>query len=132
MATVEVTSEDTDFPIESAFGSGRDVGWRASQRGEQLIRLIFDRPISIRRIQLHFREAELERTHEFTLRWSSAAGGAMNEIVRQQWNFNPTGSTTEVEDYQVSLDDVSVVELAIKPDLGRQEAPATLAGWRLA
>jgi hypothetical protein len=132
MATVEVTSEDPDFPIESAFGSNRDAGWRASQRGDQLIRLIFDRPISVRRIQLHFREAELERTHEFTVRWSSVGGGVMNEIVRQQWNFSPTGSTGEVEDYQVSLDDVSVMELAIKPDLGRQEALATLSRWRLA
>ena len=73
----------------------------------------------------------LERTQEFTLRWSPAAGGSAREIVRQQWNFSPTGSTTEIEDYVVDLDAVSVLELAIQPDLSRREAVATLASWRL-
>jgi uncharacterized protein (DUF736 family) len=132
IATVEVTSEDPQFPIDSALGSNREAGWRASQSGEQLIRIIFDQPTSVRRIQLHFLEPELERTQEFTLRWSSADGGTTKEIVRQQWNFSPAGSTSEVEDYQVSLEDASVLELAINPDLSRHEASATLAMWRLA
>jgi hypothetical protein len=42
------------------------------------------------------------------------------------------GSTSEVEDYHVSLDDVSVLELAIQPDIKHHAAPATLAMWRLA
>jgi len=132
IATIEVTSEDPDFPIESAFSSGQSVGWRASQPGEQLIRIVFDHPISLRRIQLHFREPEIERTQEFALRWLPIDGGAVREIVRQQWNFSPAGSTSEVEDYQVSLQNVSALELVIKPDLTRKEALATLALWRLA
>jgi hypothetical protein len=64
-------------------------------------------------------------------RWSSADGG-LKEIVRQQWNFSPAGATSEVEDYEVDLDGVSALELAIKPDLTRREAPATLASWRVA
>jgi hypothetical protein len=54
---------------------------------------------------------------------SSVVGGArraFREIVRQQWSFYPQGSTTEIEDYQVNLDSVSVLELALKPDLTRQ------------
>jgi hypothetical protein len=47
-------------------------------------------------------------------------------------NFSPAGSTSEVEDYTVELDEVSALELAIKPDLGRGDAPATLAEWRIA
>jgi len=132
IATVEVTSEDPNFPIESVFTSKDGPGWRASQRGEQQIRIIFDQAASLRRIQLRFVEPEVERTQEFTLRWSSADGGPTKEIVRQQWNFSPRGSTTEVEDYEVSLEGVSVLELAIKPDLTRGEAPATLATWRVA
>ena len=89
-------------------------------------------PITVRRIQLHFLEPLLERTQEFSVRWSSAEGGPPKEIIRQQWNFSPTGSTREVEDYEVSLDDVAVLELAITPDLTRGEAPATLAKWRVA
>ena len=131
IATVEVTSEDPRFPIESALGPKAGPGWRARQKGEQQIRIIFDEPMSLRRIQLRFHESECERTQEFTLRWSPATGEPVNEIVRQQWNFSPTGSTTEIEDYAVDLNAVSVLELAIQPDIGRHEAVATLAAWLL-
>lgn len=131
IATVEVTSEDPSFPIESVFDSRGGPGWRASQKGEQQIRIIFDEPKSLRRIQLRFDETESERTQEFTISWSSAAGGPSKEIVRQQFNFSPAGSTTEMEDYTIDLEDVSVLELAIRPDLNRREAVASLAAWRL-
>jgi hypothetical protein len=132
IATVEVTSEEPDFPVESVFSSEDGTGWRASQKGLQQIRIIFDQPVTLRRIQLHFLEPDLERTQEFSVRWSSAEGGPPQEIVRQQWNFSPASSTSEVEDYEVSLDGVAVLELAITPDLTRREAPATLAKWRVA
>ena len=131
IATVEVTSEDPGFPIESALAAKKGPGWRASQDGEQQIRIIFDEPVSLRRIQLQFREAEVERTQEFTLRWSPAEGGPTREIVRQQWNFIPAGSTTENEEYFVALEAVSVLELVIRPDVSRREAVATLASWRM-
>jgi len=131
IATVEATSEDPSFPIESVFASQEGPGWRASIGGEQQVRIIFDEPASLHRIQLCFREAKSERSQEFTLRWSPAAGGSAKEIVRQQWNFSPAGSTTEIEDYVVNLDAVSVLILAIQPDLGRREAVATLASWRV-
>ena len=101
------------------------------KKGEQQVRIIFERPSSVHRIQLRFIESERERTQEFSVRWSSADGGPTKEIVRQQWNFSPAGSTSEVEDYEVDLDGVSVLELAIKPDL-TGETPATLASWRVA
>jgi hypothetical protein len=132
IATIEVTSEEPGFPIESVFSPEDGPGWRASQEGVQEIRIIFDQPTSVHRIQLHFLETELERTQEFSVRWSSAEGGPSQEIIRQQWNFSPTGSTREVEDYEVSLESAAVLELAITPDLTRREAPATLAKWRVA
>ena len=131
IATVEVTSEDPSHPIEYAFGADDGPGWRASEGGEQQIRIIFDKPVAIHRIELRFHEANCERTHEFILRWSSESGGLTTEIVRQQWNFSPTGATTEIEHYMVDLDAVSVLELAIRPDLRRQEAVASLASLRL-
>ena len=57
IATVEVTSEDPSFPIESAFGPDDGPGWRASQGGEQQIRIIFDRRMSVHRMELRFDEA---------------------------------------------------------------------------
>jgi hypothetical protein len=131
IATVEVTSEDPDSPVESVFSTDGGSGWRASQKGEQHIRLIFDEAQPVRRIQLHFLEPAFDRLQEFTLRWS-AADGRSKEIVRQQWNFSPAGSTSEIEDYEVNLEGVSALELVIKPDLTHNVALATLAAWRVA
>jgi hypothetical protein len=41
IARVEVTSEDSQYPIESAFAEGDQRGWRAAERGKQSIRLFF-------------------------------------------------------------------------------------------
>jgi hypothetical protein len=132
IVTVEVTSEDPDFPIESVFDGNSQLGWRALEKGNQQIRLIFDQPISIKRIRLRFVETEVARTQEFTLVWSGMQGRRSKEIVRQQWNFSPAGSTSEVEEYQTNLDGVTVLELAIQPDLQGGDARATLAEWRIA
>jgi hypothetical protein len=130
IATIEVTSEDPKFPIESVFGPSDGRGWRAAEPGEQTIRIIFDAPRSLHRIQLKFHDADTERTQQFTLRWSRRSGPP-TEIVRQQWNFSPEGSTSEIENYSVNLADVSILELTIRPDLTRRDVYATLESWRL-
>jgi hypothetical protein len=131
LAEVELTSEDPAFPIESAIVVRKEGrGWRAAGPGEQIIRLIFNKPTAMQRIKLQFSEAQTERTQEFVLRWSN--GGPFKEIVRQQWTFSPQGSTSEVEDYRVNLDQVMVIELVLKPDLHPNNAVASLATWRIA
>jgi len=132
IARVEVSSEDPQNPIESAFKLGKNLGWRASQPGEQTIRLIFDEPKDLRRIWLRFSEPQVERTQQFTLHWADSPTGFSREIVRQQWNFNPRSSTTEVEDYNVDLNHAVSLELIIDPDLGNNQAFAALAEWRIA
>jgi hypothetical protein len=132
IARVEVSSEDPQHPIESAFKHGESLGWRASQPGEQTIRLLFDEPKDLRRIRLRFSEPQIERTQQFTLRWADSQTGPFREIVRQQWNFNPRSSTIEVEDYKVDLHHVLALELSIDPDLGKNQAFAALAEWRIA
>jgi hypothetical protein len=132
LARVELTSEDAGYPVESAlFGSG-ETGWRASEPGEQSIRLVFSRPLDLQRIRLQFIERQLERTQEFALRWAGGSTGAFEELVRQQYTFSPDGATSEVEDYRVDLSGVTALELTIIPDQGRDEACASLAEWRLA
>jgi hypothetical protein len=131
VAPVEVSSEDPNFPIESVFISDDGPGWRAAQQGAQLIRLIFDEPQTLHRIRLQFFETQIARTQEFTLRWSNT-GRTFREIVRQQWYFSPAGSTSEIEDYQVSLNGVCVLELAIDPNIQDGKAVATLGSWRVA
>jgi hypothetical protein len=132
LAQVEVTSEDAEYPIEAALLPGGESGWRAAEWGKQTIRLAFDQPRSLRRILLHFVEAEAERTQEFVLRWSADGGRSFRELVRQQFTFSPRGATSEVEDFQVDLAGVTALELTIIPDQGRGAARASLAEWRLA
>ena len=131
LASVEVTSEDKDFPVDSAFVSGESRGWRAAGPGSQTIRLVFDQPQRLKCISLVFEENETQRTQEFVLQWSVDGGLSVKEIVRQQWTFSPPGSTREIEEYQLDLSNVTVLELVIKPNIAGGPARASLKNLRL-
>lgn len=130
-AEAEVTSEDAEFPLESALGILPGPGWKAAEPGTQTIRLLFDHPLRVRRIHLEFQEEQRERTQEFVLLWSADGGKTYQEIVRQQFNFS-SSATREVENYSVDLDQVSALEIRIVPDLSRREARATLRRLQIA
>jgi hypothetical protein len=128
---VEFTSEEKDYPVESALVSGEMRSWRAADAGTQTIRLVFDESQTLKRITLIFEEKEIERTQEFVLRWSGDLGGSFQEIVRQQWNFSPPNTTREVEEYRVALSNVTVLELVIVPDISGGATHASLKSLRL-
>lgn len=132
LARVELTSEAEDHPIEAAVGTTVSGGWRASAPGEQFVRLLFDAPLNLRRIRLQFRETAQARTQEFVVSWSQDAGRSWREIVRQQYNFSPPATTQETEDYHVTLDGVSALEIRIVPDIGGGHACASIERLRLA
>ena len=133
IAEVEITSEDPNFPIESALSlEAEGQGWRAAEPGEQLVRIVFDAPVAVHRISLQFVETQTARTQEFVLRWAAKRNEPFREIVRQQWTFSPNGSTREIEDYAVNLADLGVLELAIKPDISGGNALASLVAWHIA
>jgi hypothetical protein len=132
LASVEVTSETRNHPVESALLLSDRRGWRAAQPGIQIVRLLFDHPLRVKLISLVFEESQNTRTQEFVLRWSSDLGRSFREIVRQQWNFSPLGTVREVENYSVDLFDVTVMELEIVPDKSGGEARASLESLRLA
>ena len=128
---VEITSEDKNYPVESAFASVEAQGWRAAEAGTQTIRLVFDQPQRLKRISVVFEEKEIGRTQEFVLRWSADGGNSFREIVRQQWNFSPPETIREVEEYQVELASVTVLELTIVPNVSGGSARASLKSLRL-
>ncbi len=132
IAEVEMTSEDTDYPIEAALIPGRTLGWRAAATGKQMIRLIFAQPQQLKIISLHFVETSIERTQEYILRYSPDHGESSQEIIRQQWNFSPEGTTSETEEHHVDLETVTVLELIIIPDISGGEAKASLEKLQLA
>src|SRR5260370_34747089 len=108
-ATVEVTSEDKDFPIESSLSIEPRQGWRAAEPGAQTIRLLFDEPQELKRISLVFEEDEITRTQEFVLRALSNPGGPFRENVRQQWHFSAPTSTRQIfADHRLASEDTVV------------------------
>jgi hypothetical protein len=133
LAEVEVTSQEITHPIESALLLLPEsaTGWKASEPGPQILRILFDRPQRIKRLYLEFQEFTSARTQEFVLRWSSNGGASYREIVRQQYNFSPPGTTAEREHYSVDLDGVTRVELTIIPDISGGPARATLTQLRI-
>jgi hypothetical protein len=110
MAQVEVTSEEPNFPIESALASGKGPGWRAREKGKQIIRIIFDKPRPLHRIRLSFRRQKLSepRNSLFNGRPSQAghseilfasngasalmARRARSKIIRSIWIASPSWS----------------------------------------
>jgi hypothetical protein len=117
LARLEITSEDPEHPIEFALNADSKF-WRAAEDGEQTIRVLFDAPQNISRISLFFEENKVSRTQQFSLSWQGT-GDASLELVRQQFNFSPPGTTQEREDYQFSLEQVSVLKLVIIPDISK-------------
>jgi hypothetical protein len=113
LATAELSSEDPAYPFENAL-SQSTTSWRALEPGPQTIRLRFDQPIDVRRLRLEFRETRVERSQEFAV-VAEGKDGSKREIIRQQWNFTPNNSPTEIEDFKLELRDVICLELTIDP-----------------
>jgi hypothetical protein len=129
VATVLVTSEDAEHPIDNAFDDRRGRGgsrWVAGDLGEQTVILAFDAPQAIRRVALEVEEPEVARTQELQLAISCDGGRTYRELVRQEYNFSPPGTTFEHEDWAVNAEGVTHVRLQIKPDKGRKPCLATI------
>lgn len=130
LASLEISSEDPAHPFEDALGGRETEGWHAADPGPQTILLKFAEPRSLRRVRLEFHEPHAERTQEFTI--SVTTAGQKRQVVRQQFTFSPGGATIEVEDYTVSLPDVSTFALTIDPGRHDQNAYASLQSLALA
>jgi hypothetical protein len=129
VATVFVTSEDPEHPIDHAFDGSRGPGgsrWIAGEPGEQTVILAFDAPQAIRRVVLEVEETEVARTQELQLAVSTGGGQTYREVLRQEFNFSPPGTTFEREDWVIQAEGVTHLRLAIKPDKGGKHGRATI------
>ncbi len=131
LARAEISSEDPEHPFEEALRP-QGSGWRAAEAGTQSLRLLFDEPVRVQHIRLVFRETETHRSQEFVLRWRSGTDPGLREIVRQQYNFSIPNSTEEQEDYRVTIEGLSELELRIVPDISGGPAHASLSQLLLA
>jgi F5/8 type C domain len=129
VATVLVSSEDPRHPIDYAFDGQRGPGasrWIAEQSGEQTLILAFDAPQTIRKILVEVEEPETSRTQEMAVSISQDGGQTYRELIRQEYNFSPPGTTLEHEEWSIKADAISHLQLRIKPDKGGKGGRATL------
>ena len=135
VATVQVTSEQTDHPIDNAFDPSRGPGgsrWIAGAPGEQSVTLVFDRPQTIRQIGIEVEELGVSRTQELAVSVSSDGGRTYQELVRQEFNSARRGQSFERELWSVSAVAVTHLRLEIKPDKGGHIGRATLTSLTVA
>ena len=135
VATVQVTSEEADHPIDNAFDHNRGPGgsrWIADGPGEQTVILLFDSPQMIRKIGVEVEELAVSRTQELSVSVSSDGGRTYRELVRQEFNFSPSGTSFERELWSASAGAVTHLRLEIKPDKGGRVGRATLTSLTLA
>jgi hypothetical protein len=129
IAVVQVTSEDAAYPLDNVFDARRGPGgsrWVAEGPGEQTLVLVFDAPQTIRQVTLEVEELAISRTQEVALSISSDGGRTYRELVRQEYNFSPPGTTFEREVWSVVAEPVTRLRLSIKPDKGAERGRATV------
>jgi hypothetical protein len=105
--------------------------WSADCPGEQTIEVRFHAPTSVSRLRVICSEVAQSRTQEMTV-WASLRRGEQHrEVVRQQFNFSPNGATEEVEEYALSLEAVSAIQLRVVPSIDGRAAVARVTELRL-
>lgn len=105
----------------------------AGEVGDQALVLAFDAPQAIRHVIVAVEEPAVARTQELRLAISQDGGRTYREVLRQEYNFSPSGSAFEREDWVVPAEGVTHLRLQIRPDKGGHPCRAsltTLALWR--
>lgn len=130
IATVQLTSEDSDHPIENVFKPQQGKGasyWLAASSGSQTITLVFDQPQAIGKIQLEIEELETSRSQVLQISVSHNGGQSFEKVLEQDYTFSPPGTTFEREDWTVNLEQVTHFRLKIQPDRDHHQCVAKLS-----
>jgi hypothetical protein len=98
----------------------------AAVPGEQMLILAFDVAQTIHRVSLEVEELEVSRTQELELSVSSDGGQTYRTLLRQEYTFSPPGTTFEREEWVVTAEAITHLQLRIKPDKGGKPYRATL------
>ncbi len=128
-ATVLVTSELPDHPIDHMCDGQRGPGstrWIAEQAGDQTVVLAFDTAQNINMVSLEIEETEVSRTQEVTLATSRDGGQTYRELLRQEFNFSPSGTTFEHEEWRLAAEGITNLRVWIRPDKGGQPCRASI------
>ena len=128
-AEVIFTSEDGCHPVDNLVDGSRGRGssqWIAGTSGQQVLIFNFDTPQHITEIVYEIEETKDTRTQEILLEASGAAADKYRELVRQEYNFSPSGSTFQKEVVTVKIPVTTSIKMTIKPDKGNASFKAKL------
>jgi len=134
LATVLVTSEDPDHPIDHAFDGERGPGasrWISAQSGPQTVIVAFDTPQTVRTLLVEVEEPDVARTQEMEVSISTDGGSTYRHVLRQEYNFSPPGTSYESERWSIAAAGVTHLRVTIKPDKGGKSGRATLTALAL-
>ena len=129
IATVLVTSESPDHPVDNLFDARNGRGgtrWVAAADGEQTVIVAFDTPQVIREVSLETEELDTSRTQALVLSLSRDGGRSYREVLRQEFTFSPPDTTYERERWSVPADGVTHLRVVVQPDKGNAPRRATL------
>lgn len=115
VATVLVTSESPEFPVDNAFIDS-EKSWIAGQPGEQTLILEFDSPQNFQQIRLEIEELETSRCQELAIAISSDGGNNYRELLRQEYYFSPPETTEQRETWTVEARQITHLRLWILPE----------------
>jgi hypothetical protein len=134
IATVWVTSEVADAPIDHVFDQHGGPGgsrWVAAGPGEQRLILAFDTPQTLHMVSLEVEEPEVSRTQVLHVSISCDGGQTYQELRRQEYTFSPPGTTFEREDWAITVEGATHLQLVITPDKAGSPCRATLTSLAL-
>ena len=133
-ATVLVTSEMPDHPIDCICDGQHGPGstrWIADEMGDQTVIVAFDTARTLRKVKLEVEEPDISRTQELALSISRDGGQTYREVLRQEYNFSPPGTTFEREEWRIPAEGVTNLWLWIRPDKGGKECRASITSLAL-
>jgi hypothetical protein len=73
----------------------------------------------------------VSRTQELQVSISYDDRQTYHELLRQEYTFSPQGTTFEREEWSVTAEGVTDLQLMIKPDKGGKRYQATLTSFAL-
>ena len=132
LAEIEVTSQTSANPIDGALDLAGTTEWHAAGPGKQVVRLTFEPPQAVQLVRVVVEERDRARTQEMVLRVALTPDGPWRQIVRQQFNFSPSGCTREEEDFRIERASITGLELTIIPDIRGGDSRASLRQLRVA
>lgn len=106
--------------------------WSRDCPGEQMIVIRFRHPTTVSRLRLVVCEIERSCTQTLAIWASSHRGERHREVLRQQFDFSPSGAREHVEEFAVQLEDVTVLQVRIVPSTDGPRAVARLSELHVA